>query len=69
MLEKYIKDKGIKANLTKRNLGYSIVNIIGGKYLKTLKRPNKSRKYNSNTFKNRNNRTKRLVILGRCFSR
>ena len=42
---------------------------MGGKHFRTLKRPNKDRKYNSNTFKNRNNRTKRLVILGKCFSR
>ena len=46
-----------------------MVNIIGGKYFRALKMPNKDRKYNSNTFKNRNNRTKRLAILGRCFSR
>ena len=46
-----------------------MVNAIEGKYLRALKRPNKSRKYNSNTLKNRNNRTKRLAILGRCFSR
>ena len=32
-------------------------------------RPNKGRKYNGNTFKNRNNRTKRLALLGKCFSR
>jgi hypothetical protein len=57
--------KVIEAVLGKRNLSYSIVNIIGGKYLRALKRPNKGRKYNSNTFKNRNNRTKRLALLGR----
>ena len=50
-------------------LSYSIVNTIGGKYLRALKRPNKGRKYNSNTLKNRNNRTKRLALLGRCPSR
>jgi len=61
--------KGIEANLGKRNLGRSIVNTIGGKYLRALRRPNKGRKYNSNTFKNRNNRTKRLALLGGCFSR
>ena len=57
--------KRIEANLGKRNLSYSIVNTIGGKYLRALRRPNKDRKYNSNTLKNRNNRTKRLALLGR----
>ena len=61
--------KGIEANLDKRNLSYNIVNTIGGKYPRALKRPNKGRKYNSNTFKNRNNRTKRLALLGRYLSR
>ena len=61
--------KGIEADWDKRNLSYSIVNTIGGKYFKALKRPNKGRKYNSNTFKNINNRTKRLAILGGYFSR
>jgi len=42
-----------------------MVNAIGGKYLRALRRPNKGRKYNGNTFKNRNNRTKRLALLGR----
>jgi len=57
--------KGIEAVLSKRNLGYSVVNAMGGKYLRALRRPNKGRKYNSNTPKNRNNRTKRLALLGR----
>ena len=61
--------KGIKADLGKRNLSRSMVNAIGGKYLRALRRPNKDRKYNSNTLKNRNNRTKRLALLGRCPSR
>jgi hypothetical protein len=61
--------KSTKANLGKRNLSYSIVNTIGGKYLRALKRPNKGRKYNSNTPKNRSNRIKRLALLGRCPSR
>ena len=46
-----------------------MVNAIGGKYLRAPRRPNKGRKYNSNTLKNRNNRTKRLALLGRCPSR
>ena len=41
-----------------------MVNAIGGKYSKALRWPNKGRKYNSNTLKNRNNRTKRLALLG-----
>jgi len=61
--------KGIETNLGKRNLSYSMVNAIGGKYLRAIGRPNKRRKYNSNTFKNRNNRTKRLALLGRYPSR
>ena len=61
--------KSTEADLGKRNLSYSIVNTIGGKYLRALKRPNKGRKYNGNTFKNRNNRPKRLALLGRHPSR
>jgi len=61
--------KGIEADLDKRNLSYSIVNAMGGKYLRALRRPNKGRKYNGNTIKNRNNRTKRLALLGRYPSR
>jgi len=61
--------KGIEANLSKRNPSCSMVNAIGGKYLRAPKRPNKGKKYNSNTLKNRNNRTKRLALLGRCPSR
>ena len=69
ILEKYIGVKGIETNLQKRYLSYSIVNTIGSKYLRALRRPNKGRKYNSNTLKNRNNRTKRLALLGRGPSR
>jgi len=58
--------KGTKVDLGKGNLSYSIGNAIGGKYLRALKGPNKGRKYNSNTLKDRNNRTKRLALLGRC---
>jgi len=32
MLKRYIGVKGIEAVLGKRNLSYSIVNAIGGKY-------------------------------------
>jgi len=61
--------KGIEVDSGKGNLSRSIDNTIGGKYLRALKGPNKGRKYNSNTLKNRNNRTKRLASLGRCPSR
>ena len=57
--------KGIKANTGRRNLSYSIVNIIRGKNLRALRRPNKGKKYNSNTPKDKSNRTKRLALLGR----
>jgi len=69
MLKRYIGVKGIKANLGKRNLSCSIVNAIGGKYLRAPRRPNKGRKHNGNTLKDRNNRTKRLALLGGCPSR
>ena len=61
--------EGTEADLGKRILSRSIVNAIEGKHLRALKRPNKGRKYNSNTLKNRNNRTKRLALLGRYPSR
>ena len=43
--------KGTEAVLGKRIPSYSMVNTIGGKYLRALKRPNKGRKYNSNTLR------------------
>ena len=46
-----------------------MVNTIGGKYLKALRRPNKGKKYNGNTFKDRNNKIKRLALLGRSFNK
>jgi len=58
--------KHTEVDLGKRNLNRSIVNTIGGKYLRALRGPNKGRKYNSNTSKDRSNRTKRLALLGRC---
>ena len=61
ILKRYIGVKVIEAGLDKRNLSYNIVNTIGSKYLRALKRPNKYRKYNSNIFKNRNYRIKRLA--------
>ena len=61
--------KGVKANLGKRNLSYSIVIAMGNKYLRALRRPNKGRKYNSNTPKDRNNKTKKLALLSRCLTK
>jgi len=61
--------KGIEVDLGKGNPSYSIGNTMGGKYLRALRGPNKGRKYNSNTLKDRNNRTKRLALLGGCSSR
>ena len=61
--------KGVETVVNKRHLSYSMVNAIGGKYLKALRRPNKSRKYNNNIFKDRDNRAKRLALLGRCSSK
>ena len=62
-----VKDAETVAN--KRHLSHSIVNVIGGKHLRAPRRPNKSRKYNGNTFKDKDNRAKRLALLGRCPSR
>src|SRR6266550_709600 len=69
MLEKCMGIKNTKANAGKWNLSCNIVNVMGGNNLRALKRPNKGRKYNGNTFKDRSNRTKRLVLLSRCPSR
>ena len=61
--------KNAETVANKRHLSHNIVNAIGGKHLRALSRPNKSKKYNSNIFKNRNNKAKRLALLGRCPSR
>ena len=45
MLERCMGVKGIEADSSKRNLSYNIVNTIGGKYLRALRRPNKGKKY------------------------
>jgi len=69
MLERQIGVKGTEVDLGKGNPSRSIGNTIGGKYLRAPRGPNKGRKYNSNTLKDRNNRTKKLALLGRCPSR
>ena len=66
---RHIGGKGIEDIIDKRYPSHSIVNTIGGKNLRALKRPNKGRKHSSNTPKNRDNRSKRLALLGRCLSR
>ena len=59
----------MKAIIDKRYLSYSIANTVRGKNFKALKRPNKGRKYNSNTPKDRDNRFKKLASLNRYPSR
>ena len=66
---RYIGVKSTEAVIDKRYLSYSITNTIGGKNLRALKRPNKGKKYNSNTPKDRDNRSKKLALLSRCFSK
>ena len=61
--------KGVKAVAGKKYLSYSMVNAIKGENSRALRRPNKGRKYNGNIFKDRDNRAKRLALLGRCPSR
>jgi hypothetical protein len=61
--------KGAETVADKRHLSHNIVNAMGGKHLRALRRPNKNKKYNSNTFKDRNNRAKRLALLSRCPSK
>ena len=61
--------KGAKTIADKRYLSYSIINAIGSNNPRAPKRPNKGRKYNGNIFKDRNNRTKGLALLGRYPSR
>jgi len=58
--------EGIEVDLGKGNPSRSIGNAMGGKYPRALRGPNKGRKYNGNTLKDRNNRTKRLALLGGC---
>ena len=68
-MARYIGGKGTGAIVNKRYPSYSIVNTIGGENSRALKRPNKDKKYNANTLKDRDNKAKKLALLGRCFSR
>jgi hypothetical protein len=61
--------EGAETAADKRHLSHSMANAMGGKHLRAPRRPNKSRKYNGNAFKDRDNRAKRLALLGRCPSR
>ena len=61
--------ENVEADAGKRNPSYNMVNVIGGNNLKALRRLNKGKKYNSNAFKDRNNKTKKLALLSRCLSR
>jgi hypothetical protein len=61
--------KSAEADIGRKNPSHSIVNAMGGKNPRALRRPNKGGKYNGNTPKNRSNRIKRLALLGRCPSR
>ena len=66
---KYIGGEGAETVVGKRYPSHSIVNAVGGENSRALRRPNKGRKYNGNTFKNRDNRAKRLALLGRCLNK
>jgi hypothetical protein len=61
--------KGTEIIADKKHLNYSIVNVIGGKYLRVLRRPNKNKKYNNNISKDRDNRAKKLALLSWCPSK
>ena len=61
--------EGAEAVAGKRHLSHSMVNAVGGENSRAPRRPNKGRKYNGNTPKDRDNRAKRLALLGRCPSR
>ena len=61
--------EGVETVVDKRHLSHSMANAMGGENSRALRRPNKSRKYNGNIFKDKNNRAKRLVLLGRCPNR
>ena len=68
-LERRMGVEGTEAGSGKRNPSHSMVNAIGDNNLRAPRRPNKGRKHNGNTSKDRNNRTKGLALLGRYPSR
>ena len=61
--------ENVKADINKRSLSCNIVNAMRNNNLRALKRPNKGKKHNGNTPKDRSNRTKGLALLGRCPNR
>ena len=61
--------KGIETIIDKKYLSHSMANAVGSKNPRALRRPNKGKKHNSNTPKDRDNRSKRLTLLSRCPSR
>ena len=61
--------EGAEANAGEGSPSRSLVNAMGGNNLRAPRRSNKGRKHNSNTPKDRNNRSKRLALLGRGPSR
>src|SRR6266576_104662 len=68
-LERHIGVKGTEANAGEGSPSRSLGNAIGGNNLRAPRRSNKGRKHNGNTSKDRNNRSKRLALLGKGPSR
>jgi len=71
-LERRMGVEGAEADAGKRIPSHSMVNTVnamGGKDPRALRKPNKGRKHNGNTPKDRNNRSKRLALLGKGPSR
>ena len=68
-LERHIKVKGAEANASKRNQSHNMVNTMGDNVLRAPRRPNKGKKHNGNTPKDRSNKTKKLALLGRCLNK
>jgi hypothetical protein len=68
-LARYIGGESAKAVTNKRHLSHNIANTIEGKNPRALRRPNKNKKHNSNIFKDKDNRPKRLALLGRGLSK
>jgi len=68
-LEKYMGVKNAKGNVSKRNISYNIINAIKGNNPRALKRPNKGKKHNSNTFKDKSNKIKKLALLNKCLNK
>ena len=57
--------EGAEAVVDKRYPSHSMANAVGGKNPRALKRPNQGRKHSGDTPKDRDNRSKRLALLGR----